>query len=206
MAKLGIDIDGVLYDWEGYLREQAPYLHLWGMPHELTDEQEDALFQPSPDWNYLPELIGKENWDWVWANQDKIRAYLGPEDYGRENWEALQNLGVRNETYLITSRPKDCWWQTYHWLTQYGEESPRNLAGVLHADDKVKTAIGLELDVVVDDRPSQLTRYADWAAEHHKRVWVYGIRRAWNETLHQDPRIIWKNDVAALRQEEGRWE
>jgi uncharacterized HAD superfamily protein len=200
VAKVGCDIDGVLYDWEGQLREQAPYLHLQGMPHELTDEQEDALWVPSSEWDYLPNVLGKENWNWVWANQAKIEAYLGPRDYGREQWEALCQLTLRHEVYLVTSRPRDCWYQTYIWVASLHPQP--QLQGILHSSNKVKTAMGLDLDVLVDDRPSELEKYRDHAlAEHHRGVLVYGVRRPWNAKLHQDPEIVWVDGVADLLKE-----
>lgn len=195
--KLGIDIDGVLYDFDGHVREQAPYM---GLPHALTPEQEEALLQPSPRWNYLPDVLGKANWDWFWSNQDKLESYLSSNDYGRKHWEALAKLTTRHETYLVTNRPAECRYQTYIWVAS--EYPKTQLQGIIHADDKVKTAMGLSLDVLVDDRPSQLQKYGEWAKGHHERVWLYGVRRPWNES-HTSiyPGFKWVDGVADLLKE-----
>ena len=198
--RLFVDVDGVLYDWEGYLREQASSLHIYGMPQELTPEQCQALWQVSPDWDYLPRILGKENWDWVWANQNKIEAYLGPNNYGRTHWEALHQLTLSHEVYLVTSRPRDCWWQTYAWVAQQHPQT--QLQGILHTDDKVALAQAMLPDVVVDDRPSQLTKYQEWVKDHPERVWLYGVRRPWNEKpFPQYPGLKWIDGVADLLKE-----
>ena len=200
--RLFMDVDGVLYDWEGYLREQAPYLHIYGMPEELTPEQESALLQVSDDWMYVPKILGEKNWDWVWANQNQIKAYLGPNDYGREHWAALYQLTLSHEVYLVTSRPRDCWWQTYAWVAQQHPQT--QLQGIIHADDKVALAQAMLPDVVIDDRPSQLEKYREWVLPMPvgTNPLIYGVRRAWNRELDTGPGIIrWIDGVADLLKE-----
>jgi len=198
--RLGVDIDGVLYDWEGYARETLQYGEVWGLPEKLTDEQYKALYPQISHWDRIEEVVGKKNWDWFWANQNMLKSYLGPNDY-RDNVLAMEDLSQRHEVYLITNRPRDCRWQTYHWLSTYGDDHPSQLAGVIHCKDKTAVARGLGITVVVDDRPSELEKYLAMP----ECLTVYGVRRPWNDRLRDDPRIRWVDDLTEMAKEEDQW-
>jgi hypothetical protein len=199
MAKLGFDIDGVLYSWDSAARDV--FLNE-DVPEPLNEIQRLKLAGQEEHYLSIPETVGERNWEWFWERANELRVFLR----GRTimpSMEVAARLSWEHEVYLLTSRPQRYAWQTYAWLSDWRGMQPR---AVFHHANKVKMAGLLDLRVVVDDRIDQLQAYLLKTRGSLKGAFVYGVKRYSHETLtHPYYRFHWVNDLTELLADESRW-
>lgn len=169
MARIGIDIDGVLADFNscytGLMRDilklkvpmvSTDYPDQWNYHRALgvTEDQERILFN-----------IMEHQREWV-----KLRHYADVPGFA--NWYAT-NL-YNHDIYFITSRPDGASLkeQTESWLAKELSFSPRPLT-VLMASDKGRVAKALKLDYFIEDKPETLDSMPEG-------VTCFLVDRPWN--------------------------
>lgn len=170
---LGIDLDGVVYDFDKIARDTFLTRSL---PEPLTESQRYKLHRPALGWDGLGETVGKKNWGWLWENAPDLKIFdrLAPIPGAVE---AMRELIEGHYVWVLTSRPKGVEDQTYRWLAAYNLK-PR---GVIHTSSKYALVQGFHLDVVVDDSPEQLRQYLMRTRGQLKGLRIYGVKAPWNE-------------------------
>jgi hypothetical protein len=199
MAKLGIDLDGVLYNWgsaaiDVFLNED--------LPEPLDEVQRMRLQGPAEGWSHFEDVVGKANWDWFWKRGNELNIFLRGEAY-HDNVDVTRKLAETHDVYLITSRPPRYSHQTFEWL---GDQELR-ARGVLHYSNKAKLASALDLRVLVDDNPELLSTFLLKARGSLKGAFIYGQARPWNRGLVPTSyyRFRWVDDLTELLDDESRW-
>lgn len=167
----GCDVDGVLAKFDpGFL---VVLNRLSGKSLQLPDKEPHDWYWPTTELGFSKKEVDNA-WRWVddnpwfWA---QLHAY----ETAGHDLSRLEQLSAQGHlVYFITQRSPDgakVW--TEHWLRTHGISHPT----VLISGIKGPVAEGLELDVMVDDRPENL---ADIIAASPKTR-VYLVRRPWNE-------------------------
>lgn len=199
MARLGLDIDGVLYSWDEAAREV--FLNE-DTPEPLDFHQKLKLQGQEEHYLSIPETVGKTNWDWFWQQGNELRVFIRDKTI-LESMDVAAGLSQRHEVYLLTSRPERYAWQTFEWLSHYKGMHPR---AVFHHANKAKLATALDLRVLVDDNIDQLQGYLWKVRGSLKGAFIYGVRRYRLQELH-DPYYRYRlvDDLTALLEDEGRW-
>lgn len=171
--RLGVDLDGVVYDFDKVARDTFLTRSL---PEPLTESQRYKLHRPALGWDGLGETVGKKNWGWLWENAADLKIFdrLAPVAGAIE---ALRELIQDHDVYMVTTRPKGVEDQTYRWLAAYNLK-PK---GVIHAQSKDRVAFALDLNVVVDDGPANLKQYLLRSRGTLHGVRIYGVKAPWNE-------------------------
>jgi len=171
--RLGIDLDGVVYDFDKVARDTFLTRSL---PEPLTESQRYKLHRPALGWDGLGETVGKANWGWLWQNAQDLKIFdrLAPIPGAIE---ALRELIQEHDVYMVTTRPKGVEDQTYRFLAAYSLR-PK---GVFHSSDKSQIAKALSLAVVVDDGPENLKNYLLRTRGALKGIRIYGVKAPWNE-------------------------
>lgn len=179
--KIGIDVDGVLADFESGF---APILtRLSGVEFPL----DDMNFPPVWGWpvHYMEPTLGKkearaiENLAWREVETDPLFwQTLKPI---RDTQRVLSELSQRridgDDIYFITHRFGDqAKLQTERWLTFMSMPNPT----VLRTGDKGPVVHGLNLDCFIDDKPGNCITVRDYVAESAGSTRVYLCDRPYN--------------------------
>lgn len=149
--RIGVDIDGVVASWNtqfvALIKERC------GIVVDTTP--------PWPtQWNW-PKLVLSNKalnglWDWIKANSWWWRMLL-PTDTGVEDMRLLEKLHQEGHVVVfITSRPTtEVQRQTAVWLTGNGMLYPSVLLAK-GPKEKALLCQGLQLDVMIDDKPANV--------------------------------------------------
>lgn len=176
MTRYGIDIDGVLADFD-----EACGRAMTLAPNELSAEVLAAVRRPASYWYEKRDLVGPENWEWFWSRAvTYYTVFASSRPIGRELFYLDQLPG---EKFLITSRPKLCRPQTFEWLSTYQVA----VEGVLHVnspEEKVEWVNALKLDYFVDDHPRTVMDMIP----HAPGTQCYVFDQPWNRDV-EAPRI-----------------
>ena len=163
--RVGVDVDGVLYEWEKtaryLLRTQSGYSNAAPLKRE------------SDCWDYIQQVVNPEDWDWLWAEG----VGLGLFRYGHivkgaiEGVRALHAAG--HELVVITHRPSCAVRDTLDWLSFI--QLP--FAGIhILSDGQPKSTV--RADILIDDKFSNIQ---DWALGKAPRRYGLLFNRTWNE-------------------------
>lgn len=161
--RIGIDIDGVLYDWDGAARDI-----LRGLGHELSAH--------SSHWNHIEDEVGKEAWKRLW--QGDLRRELF--EVGRVYPQALEAVRFLQRGYdiaFITSRPRDVTDITLRWLAGL---KLRPWA-VFHVGTTSKAGI-VDAVAFIEDREENAHELKD----AHPEAVVFAPDRPWNTKTRDD--------------------
>ncbi len=112
MRRAGIDIDGVLYDWDRRCRELLECF--WGV--EIPERSESYYAVRDKLRRRLGRATGDQAWQWLFS-PPAVHAGLwlhGPEVPGAI--DAVRRLSLTHEIAIITKRPRIAAWDTYQWL------------------------------------------------------------------------------------------
>jgi 5'(3')-deoxyribonucleotidase len=167
LPRIGVDVDGVLAQFN---KPYAALLEELGVPTG-TFPIEDPLFPPCWDWDILymekagwsPEAI-KAKIDVAWAAIRKSTAFWATlPSYPTTHLDIINlRTVVENawDVYFITCRPgMTAKFQTEAWLMSKGLKAPF-IPTVLIVENgevnKSRLCKALELDAIIDDKPSNL--------------------------------------------------
>ena len=141
--RIGVDLDGVCYQWDKtaryMLREILP-----GSPYT----KDGPLGQPSAHWDHIQEMVTPEHYRWLWTEGVRLglfrHGHLFPGTI-----EAIRRLAEIGDVVVITHRPKSAVMDTLSWLSY--QKLP--LAGLhLLTGQEPKSTVRPECDFYIDDK------------------------------------------------------
>jgi uncharacterized HAD superfamily protein len=200
MAKLGIDLDGCLCNFnDSYAKV-------------LTEHTGIVFPKNSNTWPtewYWERAAGvtKEQESWVWKNRilqkgSKFWQHLTPLEGAMETLKQLNKLSNNgHDIYFITNRPGDtAKRQTEEWLYEQGMDYPT----VIISSDKLPVIHGLDLTFFVDDKIETIDEIANdiW---HLKGGHLYLKIAPYNRTNPNRGKYKEASSVAEALQQEGLW-
>ena len=130
---LGLDLDGVLYQWHLAVYEY----------HRMYRGYEDDL---STFWSVHYKSLSEGDWEFL-TNVDFFYSSIVPSP---DCVNFLNNVKYRFELYYITSRPLFVKTTTEQYLKRYKFPFRDNL---IFTDDKVNTARRVQVDYFIEDLP-----------------------------------------------------
>lgn len=136
--RIGMDLDGVVYDWDGKFRSMVR--HYFGINLKLADHWNSYKTQ-------LGELGRLDIWKFMWDQGVKDGLFLTGDSYPGA-LSANTALAKKNDVVLITSRPVSARSHTFQWVGQH--RIPTSEIHLVH--DSPKTSVQ-QCDVYVDDGP-----------------------------------------------------
>lgn len=143
--KLGIDIDGVLADFN------KPYVQLLESIQHIRFPDVDETYPDTWDYDKARGVLGKHRSEaWTKIKESHDFWYRLPSLTGAEEFLGhLADFPTSVDTYFVTSRPGlTSKIQTEQWLGERGYENPT----VLISSQKGMCARALELDYYIDDK------------------------------------------------------
>lgn len=140
--KIGIDIDGVMYQFE----KTARYMLREILPN--SPYKTGPLEHPFTSWHYLKESgVSKEHIKWLWKEGVEQGLFRHGDLYSGTA-KAMAELSQLGEIIIITHRPKQAVNDTLAWLTFQKFE----LSGVyIFSNEEPKSQV--KCDVYLDDKP-----------------------------------------------------
>lgn len=132
--RVGIDLDGVCYDWTGTVRY-------------LFDAHWDIKLPEPEHWDAFQESVPKEAWRWLWTEG----VDLGLFRYGNIIRGAVDGLvrlkEMGHELEVVTQRPASAVQDTMSFIARL----PDVFSGVHLMNSRPKSQVGL--DLYIDDSP-----------------------------------------------------
>lgn len=177
--KVIIDLDGVLVDFVGGIRERAKTLFNIDLPAE-SDSYPDV-------WEYLKRDLGEEHNRKLWESilvDHSFWLKLKPRD--TELLARLASVETSHEFYFVTSRPGvGVKFQTEVWLIKYFHLPTVIIANGAQA--KADIARGVEADVFIDDNAEN----CNLAVEAREgKMAVLMPDRPYNRNVIVDARVV----------------
>lgn len=170
MRRAGLDMDGVLYDWNG----TATYLLNTRFGYQLQKDW--------PHWSHRDNGIADEHWEWLWSEGIKLGLFRHGNCY-KGAFDAVQQLQHRGwRIVIITSRPESARQDTLDWLSFHG--IPTDEVHVL-GNNRLKSDVK-HCNLYVDDRVENVDELARATTGR-----VLLMDRPWNRkaiSLHEDGR------------------
>jgi len=144
MLTIGVDIDGVLYQWE----KTARYMLREVLPNSPYTK-DGPLGRVSESWGYIQSHVRPEHWDWLWKEGARLglfrHGYIYPGAV-----EAVRALAKLGDVIVITHRPKTAVHDTLSWLAY--QNLP--LSGVhMLTNQEPKSSVHPQCRVYIDDKP-----------------------------------------------------
>lgn len=146
--RIGVDLDGVLYNWE----KTARYM----LREYKGHSRYGPMGFPTTSWNYIEEHAGTQDWNWLW----KEGVELGLFRYGhvitgaQSAVRALREAGHAVE--VVTHRPANAVPDTIAWLGLFQKPEAGVVFDGIHilTNGQRKSTVGVE--VLIDDKPSNI--------------------------------------------------
>lgn len=161
--RAGVDLDGVVHDWETNTRR-------------LLRNYLGVDVTPSQTYNWIKDECARlgrpDAWSELWSHW--VPSMFSGEAYPGAT-DGVCALAQTHDLVLITRRPRTALGATLRWLTSH-DVSPSELV-VLHDPSRPKSAT--PCNWYVDDSPAEV----DELATAGKRVYV--MDRTWNRELPQ---------------------
>lgn len=134
IPKIGVDLDGVVYNWGDTVRYLIKHYHGIDLP-------------PSTHWNFIEQNIPESVWDWLWTEGIE----LGMFKYGntiKGSIEGLREIAGLGELEIITHRPRQAMKDTQLFIYRL----PDVFDGI-HILTKQEPKSGVGCDIYIDDNP-----------------------------------------------------
>lgn len=176
--RAGVDLDGVVYQWEPTARG---LLHAhWGV--EISESQTwgwiaDRLVER------LGPALGKEATSWLYRYEGAAAGLWRLGEPYPDAIEALQRLSVSHDVVIITKRPRVALVDTAEWLLRHGV-FPMEL--IVQPPDDSRPKSSVLCDWYVDDRGANV----DELSEHCPESRVFLMDRPWNQEPTSGERVF----------------
>lgn len=158
-ARLGLDVDGVLYPWEETARAA------------ILDEFGIAL-DYSTHWDDIKNSITDPVWQWIWNKNGGLGRIFSIGEPFRGTFSATYKLSQIADIVIITSTPKDAIWERLSWLDRNGFDFSE-----IHITMQKKSLVP-RCDVYIDDAPHNIEDLRQFK-ESTIIVWD----RPWNQNV-----------------------
>jgi uncharacterized HAD superfamily protein len=136
MRTIGIDMDGVLYNWHESLYEHC----------RLFEGYEGSYWE---FWNNYRNVMTEEHLEYL-IQLDTLYSNILPT---KQCKELLNNLASRYEIFYVTARPKTVQTTTESYLKRHKFPFRENL---VFSEDKVSVARRYQFSFAIDDHPKHL--------------------------------------------------
>ncbi len=170
--RFGMDIDGVIYNWDDTARFLLNYQFGYKLP-------------PATHWNEYEDAVTTEHWKWLWS----VGVERGLFRYGhiyKGSAEVIRELAELVDIVFITSRVREGVKDTVAWLAFY-QFSFKELHFVGSAPKS-----SVPCDIYLDDAQHNLKELLLNTNAH-----VIGFKRAWN--IPNDlPEALWIENWAEV--------
>lgn len=163
--RIGVDIDGVVYDWEGQARKML--------------EQKGVILKPSTGWNSIKEGVDPKWWEWLWSAENAYELFTEGA-WIKDAIVCLDALMTAHDVYFVTATPKNARGHRHQRLLRTFYNSS-GLIFVPPGDNKEELTEAF-LDAIVDDKPEVVLK-----AKCSKRVL---FAQEWNKEFAQTPGIV----------------
>lgn len=166
--RIGVDIDGVLFPWDECARDAL--VHRFGIERP----------GPSTHWNYLKEVLPRDQWNWLWSAEGQDDTFGHVEAVYPGVVEAFSSiLKSGHEVHFVTHRdPRRTALHTAAFLTFWFGSHP--WAGV-HVIQRGMAKCDLAAwDVFVDDKAETCEEML-----FRTRAQVFAPVRPWNTELER---------------------
>lgn len=188
MAKIAVDIDSTLYDFETPAREAF---------QRLADERGDkslfrGLYVPWTEWRSPSDACGLEDWLTVidMVHEPQSISSQVPFPGCASVLQGLEDAG--HELFYVTSRKSECHEATSEWLDTYFPE------GMLICSDEDKSQHLTHCQYIIDDRPKTLVQFVYGSDWDQQRV-GFGLMYEYNRALTDIPNIYLAPSWEGLR-------
>ena len=166
MIRIGMDIDGVLYQWS----KTARYMLREVLPNSPYTK-DGPMGKESAYWNYIPEHVAPEHWKWLWTEGVRLGMFRHGHIYPGAI-QAMRRLAEIGDVIIITHRPKAAVQDTLAWLVY----QDFTLAGVhLLTNMEPKSTVRPKCDIYLDDKPENIEDLLTICPQ------VYMMDRPWNQ-------------------------
>lgn len=163
--RVGVDLDGCLYDWEGTAR--ALIFRTWGIGLPV-----------STNYNAIRDGVPQHVWKWLWEPARMAELFGDPRAGIRDGLVVCDALDRVADLVVITKRPAMATRDTCRWLAAV--RFPGREVHILNQDDD-KSAI--PCDWYVDDATTIVNELVDHGCK------TYIIDRPWNQDCDRGIRV-----------------
>lgn len=164
--RIGVDIDGVLYQWE----KTARYMLREVLPNSPYKAKPHMLHEPSTHWGYIEGAIEPRHWQWLWTHGVARGLFRHGHLYPGVI-EAMERLSMLGKVIIVTHRPASAVNDTLAWLAYQQFE----IDGVHILTNGETKASVKDLSWFVDDKPENI---ADMLGNGYTRCVL--MNRMWN--------------------------
>lgn len=142
---LGLDLDGVVADWNRGFHET--FWRQLDMPEALSFEALDLLADQEniTSWDFPRDVVGEKNWEWFWSTAVPMHRVFARLPYYQGAIDEARDLIEAHNVYVVTTRPESVRNETYGWI---GFHHLRPKA-IVHVDHKVNRSFGGGQDKVL---------------------------------------------------------
>lgn len=140
--RIGVDIDGVMYQWS----KTARYMLREILPN--SPYKHGPLETESTSWDYIQQNVSKEHWNWLWDEGVKLGLFRHGHLYPG-TIKAIRELADLGDVIVCTARPKQAVEDTAAWLAY--QRLPVHGLHILGKEPKSSIPV---CDVWIDDKPS----------------------------------------------------
>jgi 5'(3')-deoxyribonucleotidase len=173
--RIGLDVDGTVYDWDSSFRTILKRLHGIELP-------------VSAEWDSIEESITKEHWSSVWDSA-RIELFTGGSYYLGAQDTVRQLIERKHDVIFITATPVGARAQRANMLFR---DFP-GISGVCFVNPMHDDKSLVKCDLYVDDKPEVI---ATLLAQGHNAVL---INRPWNKHVRSMMRIYtWEQLLAVV--------
>jgi len=169
MLRIGLDLDGVAYEWGSVARFLLS--HHFGY----------ILEKEASHWWAYRDAVKKEHWRWLWDEGVRNHGLFRHGHLYKGTVEALENLRHLGRIIVITARPETARQDTLDWLAFH--QLPVSEFHLL-AGESAKSSVRPFCDLYVDDSPGVVQDLS----ENTPGV-VLCWDRPWNQSLVADGNV-----------------
>lgn len=143
--RFGLDIDGVLYNWD----KTARYM----LRTYKSYPEDGPLAVESQSWDYIQRNVSKEDWNWLWNTGVKQGLFRYGHLY-KGTIEGVRRLAELGDVVVITHRPRAAVQDTLDWLSFL--RLPFTETHLLTSGERKSL---IKCDLYVDDKPENFSDY-----------------------------------------------
>jgi 5'(3')-deoxyribonucleotidase len=189
MKRAGIDIDGVLYDWDAQCR--VLIADFWGV--EITERSTTYYAVRDTLRERLGRATGDLAWSWLFTAPARSAGLWRDGRTIPGAFDGLLRLSTSYEIAIITKRPRHAAGDTYRWFA-YHRFAPDSLTILDPSSGRSKAEV--PCDWYVDDDP----RNVEDLVSQGRRAFLFD--QPWNQGAEVGERVLGWDDL--LRKVNGQ--